>query len=256
VIPGIVASGVHLSAYWGPELIIDAAAVWIADDIALADGASVSSWVDRIGGYDLAQATGAKQPTYRTTGIAGHPAVDFDQSDDMLVYTAASAVTTATSGHVFLVLRAVGVSGATRYVWSRADNQSTLVDRIVGAYNDLGFYFAQWASFPTIDEVQATTTPPVNGDDYLVEWASTGTAYDMRVNGTVQTLNIQQGSNNGDWFGDTPGRDHFVLGGLKHSGETGHTGADVAALIVVDGAISSDDRDNLYAWAERYGLSL
>lgn len=49
-----------------------------------ADAAAVSSWLDRSGlGRDLAQATGANQPTFRLNGRNGLPSVRFDGGDKL-----------------------------------------------------------------------------------------------------------------------------------------------------------------------------
>src|SRR4051812_46109678 len=94
---------------FAPEDIAGAVGVWVADDIAISDGSAVSSWVDRIASHSLAQATGGQQPLYRTSGIGGQPAVDFDGTDDLLRY--AAALSTASSGSVFVVMRADVLTG-------------------------------------------------------------------------------------------------------------------------------------------------
>lgn len=51
----------------------------------LADAAAVASWADNVaGGTALTQATGAKQPTYRTNVVNAKPVVRFDGVDDFL----------------------------------------------------------------------------------------------------------------------------------------------------------------------------
>ncbi|RJO63691.1 MAG: hypothetical protein C4523_19615 [Myxococcales bacterium] len=53
-----------------------------AADLALSEGNAVASWPDSSGNaFDLAQATGTKQPTYRADAINGVPGVEFDGGD-------------------------------------------------------------------------------------------------------------------------------------------------------------------------------
>lgn len=54
---------------------------WVASDTV---GSPVSSWVDRVAGYNMAQATGSLQPLRNATGLNGQPTVDFDGTDDFL----------------------------------------------------------------------------------------------------------------------------------------------------------------------------
>lgn len=59
----------------------------------LADEAAVASWEDLAGfGPDLAQATGAKRPTYQTNEINGLPIVRFDGTDDIIAAALASVI--------------------------------------------------------------------------------------------------------------------------------------------------------------------
>lgn len=59
---------------------------WTAErlDLITHGAGLVSSWRDVIGGYDLAQATGAAQPAYSPTGMGAFPAITSDGVDDFL----------------------------------------------------------------------------------------------------------------------------------------------------------------------------
>lgn len=62
--------------------------VWLkADDLSLIDNAAVASWVDAQNGLDFIQATGIKQPIFKSNVINGHDAVLFDGVDDTLSAT-------------------------------------------------------------------------------------------------------------------------------------------------------------------------
>jgi hypothetical protein len=70
-------------AYWtgGPEFLA----------LGLTDGAAVSTWPDEISTGDLVQATGTKQPAYRTTGGPNSkPCIDFDGVSDSMAATITS----------------------------------------------------------------------------------------------------------------------------------------------------------------------
>lgn len=71
-----------------PNLLLGSALVGWYDAsqiVGLSDGSSVSQWNDLSGnGHHLVQATGFKQPLYKTGITRGLPAVLFDGSDDFL----------------------------------------------------------------------------------------------------------------------------------------------------------------------------
>ncbi len=69
----------------GPAGVGDAGIneLWLkAEDIAQANGSTVSSWSDASGNGHNASSSGGNQPTYRTTSANGQPAVRFDGIDD------------------------------------------------------------------------------------------------------------------------------------------------------------------------------
>lgn len=239
---------------WDPDDISGLVARWLASDIAQADGSAVASWVDRIGSFDAAQATGSKQPLYYSAGathpINSQPVVHLDGSD-ILVY--AGTISTATSGHVFAVMR--DHAGTAAALLSTADEASTSRHLYFGTATSDVMRIVQ-RNADTEDVINGSTARALN-TPYLAEWSSTGTAYGMRNNNTVQTLTVAAGADNGDWFGDTSARDNVTIGGLKNTGESLFIQADVAELIVVDGAISAGDRTNLNSYiTTTYGLTL
>lgn len=83
---GVMASPRPLASAIAPTALPKTASLfarWSADDLALANGAKVTSWTDRIGGAVLAQATPANQPTFKTSGANGKPAVNLGGSQCM-----------------------------------------------------------------------------------------------------------------------------------------------------------------------------
>lgn len=78
--------GYTLPPLTDPSAIADLA-VWMkAADVALADDAAVASWTGALG-HVFAQATGTKQPIYKTTAFNGGPCVRCDGTDDSLAVT-------------------------------------------------------------------------------------------------------------------------------------------------------------------------
>lgn len=191
-----------------PQDIPGMLAAWVADDIGIGNGAAVSSWVDRVAGFNLAQSTGANQPLYRTTGVGGQPAVDFDGTDDSLIYTAPDPVSVAHSGHVFAVV-VLDTLASFGTVWSSEDTSSD--SRILGEASAKAVFIEDRGTGFGFIGVNGHTSLSI-ATPYLIEWASDGSAYELRVNGVVQTLTFTSGTNTGYWFDVTTSRDNFVAG--------------------------------------------
>jgi hypothetical protein len=90
-------------------------AVWAGDPSWSnpGDGNAVSSWRNQSGGGDPAQATGGAQPLYRSSvsQLGNRPAVEFDGSDDCLVFDIADV---AQSFKVLAVFRFPSLPGSLR----------------------------------------------------------------------------------------------------------------------------------------------
>lgn len=112
--------GVAPAALVNPSSISGLVARYVADDIALTDGAAVSSWADRAATPHAAtQATGTKQPLYKTAIFNGHAAVRFDGVDDFL----RSALVQAQPDTLFVAMRSlVGASGVRSFVDGATNN--------------------------------------------------------------------------------------------------------------------------------------
>lgn len=248
----------QVSASFAPEEVAGAVACWVADDVALADGAAVSSWVDRIGSFDAAQATGTKQPLYRTSGIGGAPAVDFDGSDDIL--TVSNVLSTAASGHVFVVVDAdATATNFSHVVWSRTDIHDNFhylhgYSSFVYVTNGKGGISSRAGGAQNVVE---WNTAYDDGVAHLMEWSSDGSAWAFMVDGTSLGKTTRAGSDTGDWF-DIANADAFLIGAQRIGGSEGNTfNGRIAMVLVVAGAIASGDRTSLHDWVEtKYGITV
>lgn len=104
--------------------------LWLRADRGLTKTTTVSAWADQSGhGNDFTQATGSKQPLYVASAINGRPGMTFDGVDDLLVGPAMSAVITASTYNLFIVLKPVAIA--------RSNSLSYLND---GVFGDPGGY--------------------------------------------------------------------------------------------------------------------
>jgi hypothetical protein len=227
-------------------------AVWVANDLALSDGAAVASWTDRVSGYNPS-AAGTLQPLYRTTGINGRPAVDFDGSNDILAYTAANGIGGTTLGCAIVVME-MEVASSEYRILSSCDEASTVRYWTCGTVT---------GNQMTTANRNNDTADSLNGNDvmttgiYCLEWSSSGTTTAMRRNNDPQTVSVTSGANNGDWIGDITARDNFTIGALKRTSTTNFFNGKIALIMVADAELSTDDRTTLYGWiSDYYGITM
>lgn len=249
---------------WTPANLSGIAAWLRADDLdGQADASAVSAWADRVAAYSFAQGTGTMQPTfYKTTTakkIGGQSAVWFD-GGDYLRY--AGIIGSPTSGYVIAVCRMDALPAGNSVIVGSADEGSTvrqcetLVRTSAGVTNVRNIQEDNGG----VDILTGNTALAIS-TDYVWEWASSGTAYAFRVNNVDQTLTVNSGANNGDWFGDTTLRDNVSLGARRNSGTSAgslHYAGGVAEVIIVnDASITAGERTSLNSYLNgRYGITL
>ncbi len=64
------------------------------------------------------------------------------------------------------------------------------------------------------NDILTASTNVGNSAWHCVALISSGTAYSMIVDGSLETLSVVAGANTGDWMADTTGRDNVVIGAL------------------------------------------
>lgn len=233
-----------------PLIVPSLRALWIADDLsAVGDGGAVTTWTDRINGFAPTQPTAGYKPTYRATGGPNsRPSVQCD-GGDILTLATASPVSTASSGCVIVV--GSGNSGA---FWSSARNTGA-INYMVGVVVTGQLRMQSHEGGPVGADISYATSPTGNN---IIEWASSGSAWSIRINNAVQSLSQNGGSNNGRWFSGVTSRDRFAIGGLSYNGTannflTGH----IAALIVIDAPLVGAARTNLYRYlSAKYAIAV
>lgn len=229
-------------------------AVWWAGDLALSDGAGVSSWVDRVNSVTVVQATSGNQPVFDADGANGRPSVNFDGSNDYLGL--ASSLSSALAGCVVAVVQITDpLQGQS--VWANSVGSSPSRYLIgVTRYSTGGEVESQQRNNDTDDVVRGSTAVTA-ATLAALEWSSSGTAYAHRLNNATQAMTAFAGSNNGDWFGDVSSPDRWRIGALAYNNtHTSYLAGRVAYLGVFSAQLSSGDRSALYGWLKsHYGLT-
>jgi hypothetical protein len=114
------------------------------------------------------------------------------------------------------------------------------------------------------EQNDAGTEDDITGDTalgtsafHVIEFASSGTAITMRVDGTVQIPTVNTGANNGDWAGDVTGADNTVLGALVASAVSQNADVSIAEVVAYEGAQAAADMTHVrQLLGSKYGIAI
>lgn len=227
-------------------------AAWLkASSITASDGDLIGTWPDSSGNArDYAQATSAKQPTYRPTALGGKPALRFDGVDDAMVGNAAAltAMTGSPGFTVFAVLTR-NATGTSRRVWSETKNGSTSSSRLtmISHNSDMRVGGVRVDSDPYVEEAYANAIPAATPlvmtaqGDYAL-----GTIRGFR-DGTEQTPATPNSWSAGS-AGSATDAGSSALASI--GGSTGYMGVDLAEFIAYPRALSPAERATVHSYIQ------
>ena len=176
-------------------------------------GSSVTRWDDTAGSLlHAAQGTGANQPTLGGSGATSH--VDFDGTDDYVVFSGTLTGMTSTSGELWAVFELDGLgTDGTIFAVGNSGSSTQYFGLRVNSSNKLEV-FENNSGTPDIAYGSTTLT---TGQVYVVRLRSNATTWTLYLDGVAETLTVSSGANNGDWWGDVGTRNRLALGALVRS---------------------------------------
>lgn len=99
----------------------------------------------------------------------------------------------------------------------------------------------QWANGGANTQIRGDQTLAANQWNHIM-WVSTGTGYKIYTNGTLNSLTIDAGADNGNWFGDASNLDTSTIGCQdRYTGRVAFFTGNIDELAVWD----SDESSNL-----------
>lgn len=99
----------------------------------------------------------------------------------------------------------------------------------IGSYNDTG----------PVSNYVFGDTPLQDGSVYVIRWLSTGSAWEIWINGRKETLTVDIGSNTGQWLNFTGTADRIYLG--TYQGASFSLNGRVGFFDVLDGTLGTDE---------------
>lgn len=208
---------------------LSATAAWDSRYVSgLSDGNAVSTWSDLSGnGNDATQATGTRQPLYKTAIIGGAPSIRFDGTDDNLSHTADN---NSSECSIIAVLSRITAQTSYRGIFA------------AGAWTSAGTMMLSrtgltpWGTYTGTD-ARASSTIATGSPTILVmidNAASGGSFY-------------VQGVSDGTWTGNTEGQEFKHIGGVYSATAAANqvSNMDLGALYLLSSAASSALRRRL-----------
>jgi hypothetical protein len=215
---------------------------WLkADALSLSDTNAVSSWTESSGnGVAAIQATGSKQPLYRTNRINGKPTVKFDGTDDSLTMTYTQV---AANGTVCMVVGNWTTNvAAVNYAYRNNAGSRTYLSKPLNS--NLMTYSKGNTSSVAIGTYSLINTAFVYVTIVWKTVAAVETA-DLYVNGTAIATNIATtlGSNGATgWLGSFDGTQQYG-------------NVEIAEFIHYEKALSTTERQSVDTYLRtKYGL--
>lgn len=211
--------------------------LWLpADQISgLVDADPVTTWPDKSAdANNVAQATAAAKPTYRTAILNGKPVVRFDGVDDNLLSGSNSPLTGDVVTTFFLVVNRTTPTGKCAFAWGSA----ATVRNAIGYFD--GFRGANAPSIEFAGNTPATFAAGLTAGYHIVTVKKTAgainTTTSLWIDGASQA--IQAGSSAGvPAVAAAP----FAVGRFASDADEFWSG-DVAEVAVYDSALSDADR--------------
>ncbi|HSH93314.1 MAG TPA: chitobiase/beta-hexosaminidase C-terminal domain-containing protein [Roseimicrobium sp.] len=219
--------------------------LWLkADSLGLTGGSAVSAWADQSGnGNDVAQATGANQPTYQTGVINGRPVVRFNGTSQSM----ASAAAIKPANITIMAIYRPTAAGSTPAVISQPYNASSVGWGLwAGSAANLTPYAnininGEWSPLSTAT-VTTVNTP------YLLVLTYDAAVRKIYLDGALKATAVTTGN-----LAYGTGAS-FSIG--NHLG-TNYLNGDIAEVLVYDHALSDQDRLLVeIGLFQKYGLSV
>lgn len=211
----------------GLSLWLDAAD---SDTMTITAWPYVSEWRDKSGNNNhVTQSLLPFRPSYDGQ-MNGLPTLVFDGIDDYLINNFPGGTFNGKSGDFYFVTQVDD-----GYIFTSTDVDTGLYYFRCILRDKMNFNKYNNSTYNSLsDSSNMGTSVP-----HLIRYSSSGSSYTFEIDGSIRTMNLDSGSNNGDWLGDVANRDSFLIGAVEWPAGVSATylRGKVAEIIYFDGKV-------------------
>lgn len=195
-----------------PDLWWDAhSGVLNASGEAVADNGVVTSWVDKIHGVTLTQATTDYKPRYHDYGLSDKPSLLFDGNDRLLINEIPTAIATATQHTIVAICRCLDNTEVRTVVYAKKTSDASNYFLYCGL-NTSGNTYTRARAGGTLRGAKGNAVIN-NTDGQVLVWTnSAADAWQHYANGAEEEMTATDSGNSGLSFGDIAGLNEFTIG--------------------------------------------
>lgn len=212
--------GIYASQADGESNILDYSPynVWDSDHLDIVGTTTTALDYNEVGTtYDMVNPTAGAQPTYTASSanFNGNPSLTFDGSDNYLQNQVSDFRTGDTGGIIISVFRVL--TGSRILEFMSSDDATGIIYMNDSSLTGNAYF---WISRGTsgIRRFSSTTNIITGNPPTSIAVQNSGSEYKLFVNGSEDTINMINSSNDGAvWFDDVVGSDNITIGGRQTS---------------------------------------
>ncbi len=203
----------------------------------------ITDWTDALGFAEFVD--GPTGPS--TTTLNGIAAADFTGTtpDNLVESTVTNKFVGHTAGEVWMVVRSrnwARTAGGTVLLGARVAGAQEFLLRVSGSATltnpaAVRRMFVSTANPTPVDSVYGGTELQ-DDTTYVLRYLSTGSAWQLWINGVAESLTVEAGSNSGKWWSYVPSPAVIEMGAYAGLAVLGHDGV-IAFAMVLPGTLST-----------------
>lgn len=206
-------SGYLSNIHFQPKVLFTTGGIQIS-------GVAITGWADWSNGQDATQAESAKRPA--SGMLNGNLAPTFNGTSSILYKSVPNGYVAGTGGEVWAVIYPDGHTPLGHTIFGSADEGEidTGYTRLLCVADNADFkQWITWTPFVTTPNYCNTHNNFIGpGSGYVLRWQSDSSAYHMYATGVEQSIKMDLGTNDGNWYDDLLlGRDGFSIGAHRRN---------------------------------------
>lgn len=217
-----------------------------ADQGTSIDSGSVDNWASLDETGFVFSSTGTDRPSFTENAFGFRPGITFTTDDFLLVN---SNIVTFTQGDVFILYSPTNTSGEQTFLGTANTTVDTRYLSFGSSDASTDTAVFRQRNNDTEDLLSMGGTISANNKQILHWRQEASLSLVANKNNSSETVHVDGGANNGDWFGDVSSRNVFTLGCVKtNSGNSEFMEGHIGVIFVSGLSLSAANVTNVYNW--------